>query len=166
MEDDTGLEDHRFEGPEREIHIRRKQVSLCRHKLQTRAYPKRNRVKRVWEPQEQLLEPEIPELDHEWLQLIQMEKAIEKYKNQLLETGIEHHEDLDEDSEPFWENGESLAKRDDHLGSGYLEYINVILDSFSRQSGNHRNPNDLILESLTPKYALARVRVTKDAARI
>jgi hypothetical protein len=144
VEDDTDLEDHSFEGPEREIHIRRKQVSLCRHKLQTRAYPKLNRVKKVWKPQEQLLELENPELDHEWLQLIQMERAIEKYKNQLLETGVEGHDDPDEDSEPFWEDEESLVKRDDHLDSGDLEYINVILDSFSRQSGNHRNPNDLI----------------------
>jgi hypothetical protein len=112
------------------------------------------------------MKPENPELDQEWLQLIQMERAIEKYKNQLLETGIERHEDPDEDSEPFWENEESLAKRDDHLYSEDLEYINVILDSFSRQSGNHRNPNDLILESLTPKDTLARIRITKDAARI
>jgi hypothetical protein len=30
------------------------------------------------------------------------------------------------------------------------------LNSFSRQSGNHGNPNDLRLKSLTPEDALAR----------
>jgi hypothetical protein len=95
-------------------------------------------------------------LDHEWLQLIQLERAIEKHKNQLLETVVEGHGDPDEDSEPFWEDEESLAKQDDHLDDGDLEYINVILDSFSRQNGNHGNPNDLKLESLTPKGAPVR----------
>jgi hypothetical protein len=156
VEDDANLEDHSFEGPEREIHIRRKQVSLCRHKLQSRAYPKLTKVKKVWQPQEQLLEPENPEFDHEWLQLIQMERAIEKHKNQLLETGVKGHGDPDKDSEPFWEDEENFAKRDDHLDDEDLKYINVILDSFSRQNGNHGSPNDLRLESLTPKDALAR----------
>ncbi len=110
MEEDTDLKDHNFEGPEQEIPIRRKQVRLCRHKLQTRAYPKLTKVKKIWRPQEQPLEPENPELDHEWLQLIQMERAIEKLKNQLSETGVKGHGYPDEDSEPFWKDKESLAK--------------------------------------------------------
>jgi hypothetical protein len=81
-------------------------------------------------------------LEHEWLQLLRMERAIKKHKNQPLETGIEGHGKLNEDGEPSWEDEESLAERDDHLDDEDLEYINVILDSFSRQSGNHRNPND------------------------
>ncbi len=40
VEDDVGLEHHRFEELEQNIPIRRKQVSLCRHKLQTLPYPK------------------------------------------------------------------------------------------------------------------------------
>ncbi len=105
---------------------------------------------------EQLLEPEDPELDHEWLQLIQMERAIEHHKNHLLENGIEGHWDPDEDRETFWENKESLAKRDDHLDDGDLEYINVILNSFSRDRGTHKNSNNSKLESFTPEDALAR----------
>jgi hypothetical protein len=35
-----------------------------------------------------MLEPETPELDHEWLQLIQLEKAIDKQKKLLLATEI------------------------------------------------------------------------------
>jgi hypothetical protein len=110
----------------------------------------------VLRPQEQLLEPEDPELDHEWFQLIQMERAIENHKNQLLETGVEGHWDPDEDHETFWENEESLAKRDDHLDDGDLEYINVILNSFSRQSCTHKNSNNPKLESFIPEDALER----------
>jgi hypothetical protein len=110
VEDDTGIKDHSFEVPERGRYLRRKQVSLCRHKLQGRAYPKIKKVKTVWRPQEQLLEPENPELDHEWLQLIQMERAIENHKNQLLKTGVEGRWDPDENHETFWEDNKSLAK--------------------------------------------------------
>ena len=56
------------------------------------------------------MEPEDLELDHEWLQLIQMEKAIENHKNQLLGTGAQGRWDPDEDHETFWEDEESLAK--------------------------------------------------------
>jgi hypothetical protein len=41
--------------------------------------------------------------DHEWLQLIQMEKMIEKHKHDLLRTGAPDHWDMDEDCETFWE---------------------------------------------------------------
>jgi hypothetical protein len=156
VEDDPNIEDHRFEVPGQEIILRRKQVSLCRHKLQGRAYPKVKKFKTVWRPQEQLLEPEDPELDHEWLQLIQMERAIENHKNQLLETGVKGQWNSDEDRETFWENEENLAKRDDHLDDGDLEYINVILNSFSKQGCTHKNSNYPKLESFTPKEALAR----------
>jgi hypothetical protein len=92
-----------------------------------------------------------------------MERAIERYKNQLLKTGIEGHEDPDEESKPFWENEESLAKRDDHLDSEDLEYINAILNSFSKQDGNHKTSNHLQLKSATPEDA--RARATEDAAK-
>ena len=71
--------------PEQGLLIRRKQVRLCKHKLKTRAYPKLTKVKKVWRFSEHSLEPENQDLDHEWLQLIQLEQAIEKQKNQLLE---------------------------------------------------------------------------------
>jgi hypothetical protein len=105
----------------------------------------------------QLLEPEDLELDYEWLQLIQMERTIENQKTQLLKNGVEGHWDPDEDRETFWEDEESPAnKPDDHLDDGDLEYINVILNSISRQDCNHENSDYLQLESFTPEDALTR----------
>ncbi len=60
-------------------------------------------------------EPETADLDHEWLQLIQLEKVIDEQKKLLLATETGDHGDLQEENEPFWEAGESLAKRSDHL---------------------------------------------------
>ncbi len=156
VEDHTIIRDHSFEVPGREIYLRRKQVSLCRHKLQGRAYPKVRKIKTVLRPQEQLLKPGNPEVDHEWLQLIQMERAIENHKNKLLETGVEDRWVPDKDHKTFWEDEESLAKQDDHLDDRDLEYINVILNAISRQSGNHRDSNNSKLESFTPEDALTR----------
>ncbi len=157
VEDDVGLEDHRFEELERKIPIRRKQVSLCRHKLQTRAYPKFTKVKKVWRSSEQILEPENPDLDHEWLQLIQLERAINRQKKLLLETEVGDHGDLEKDNEPFWEDGESLAKQSDHLNDEDREYVNNILNSFSRPICEHEGSNNLKLKNVTQEDALARM---------
>jgi hypothetical protein len=156
VEDDAGLKYQRLEELEREIPIRRKKVSLCRHKLQTRAYPKFTKVKKVWRSPEQILEPENPDLDHEWLQLIQLERAIDKQKKQLLETEVGDHGDPDEDNEPFWEDGESLAEQSDHLDDKDLEYINNILNSFSKPNYNHEGSDNFKLKTITPEDALAR----------
>ncbi len=157
MEDDTDFEDYNCRVLGREKYLQRKQVSLCRHKLQGRAYPKVRKVKTILRQQEQLPEPEDPELDHEWLQLIQMERTIRNQKNQLLKTGVEGHWNPDEDRETFWEAEESPAnKQEDHLDDGDLEYINVILGSFSKQHCDHKNSNGLKLESFTPEDALMR----------
>jgi hypothetical protein len=106
---------------------------------------------------EQLLELEDLELDHEWLQLIQMERTIENQKNQLLKNKVKGCWDPDEDRETFWTDEEGPAnKQDDHLDDGDLEYINVILNSISRQNCNHDKSNNLKLESFTPEDALTR----------
>ncbi len=68
-----------------------------------------------------------------------------------------HHGDLEEDNELFWEAGESLAKRRDHLDDEDLEYVNNILDSFSRPTNNHEGSNELKLTNATQGDALARV---------
>jgi hypothetical protein len=86
-----------------------------------------------------------------------MERTIENQKNQLLKNGAEGRWDPDEDRETFWEDEESPTnKRDDHLDDGDLAYINLILNSFSRQNYNHENSNNLKLESFTPEDALTR----------
>jgi hypothetical protein len=164
VENDVGLEYHRFEELERKIPLRRGQISLCRHKLQARVYPKSTKEKKVWRSPERMLEPENQDLGHKWLQLIQLEKAIDKQKKLLLATEIGDHRDPDEDNEPFWEDGESLAKRSDHPDDEDLEYVNNILNSFS--IANHKGSNDLKLKNVKrhPKRrAGARVRVTRDA---
>ncbi len=155
VEDDTDIEDHDFGVLGREKYLQRKQVRLCRHKLQGRAYTKVKKNHTVLTQPERLQEPEDPELDHEWLQLIQMEKTIANQKHQLLKTGAEDYWDPDEDRETFWEDEESPAnKRADHLDDEDLEYI--ILNSLSTQNGNHNNSNNLQLESFTTEDALMR----------
>jgi hypothetical protein len=103
MEDDTDFEGNKLEALGREKNLKRKRVSLCRHKLQGRAYPKVRKVKTIPGQPEQLPEQEDTDLDHEWLQLIQMEKMIETQKNKLLKTGAKDHWDPDEDREILWE---------------------------------------------------------------
>jgi hypothetical protein len=111
VEEDTDIKDHRFEVLGRDKFLQRKQVSLCRHKLQGRAYPKAKTTKTILRQPEQLINPEDLELDHEWLQLLQMEKAIENQKKQLLETRSENHWDPDKDRETFWEDEESPVNK-------------------------------------------------------
>jgi hypothetical protein len=102
------------------------------------------------------MQPENLELDHEWLQLIQMEKAIEEKKKQLRVTEAQNSWDPDKGHETFREDEGSFTERNNHLDDGDLEYINVILNSFSRDQGTHKNSNNSQLESFTPEDALAR----------
>jgi hypothetical protein len=92
---------------------KRKQISLCRHKLQGRAYPRHRKIKTAAEQQERLPEREEDEMDHEWLQLIQMEKLIEKHKHELLSTGTNVHWDPDNDHEASWETKQGPIKEED-----------------------------------------------------
>ncbi len=98
---------------------------------------------------------ETENLDHEWLQLIQMEKAIEEKKNQLRGTRARSRGDPDEDHETFWDDEESLTERNEPLDDGDLEYINNILNSFSRPIYNHEGSDNLELKTITPEDALA-----------
>jgi hypothetical protein len=102
------------------------------------------------------MEPEDLEFYHEWLQLIQMEKAIEEKKNLLWGTGAQNRWNPDEDHETFWKDEENFTERNDHLDDGDLEYINGILNSFTRNRGTHKHSNNSQLESFTPEDALAR----------
>ncbi len=80
---------------------------------------------------------------------------IANQKHQLLKAGVEDYWNPDEDRKTFWEDEESPAdKRTDHLDDEDLEYINVILNSLSTQNGNHKNSNNLQLESFTTEDAL------------
>ncbi len=55
---------------------------------------------------ERLPEREEAESDHEWLQLIQMEKMIEKHKHDLLKSEAQDHWNPDDDPEALWESEE------------------------------------------------------------
>ncbi len=110
MEDEHNIKNHCFEVLGREKFLQRKRVSLCRHNLQGRAYPTVKKTKTALRQQERLMEPEDLELDHEWLQLIQMEKAIEEKKNLLRETGAQNRWNPDEDHETFWKDEESFTE--------------------------------------------------------
>ena len=100
-----------LEEPEPVPSIQRKKVRLCRHKLQTRAYPKPTK-KKVCKSPEYNLEPKDQDLDHEWLQLVQMEKEIEKRRNQLREAAAGDRGEPDLDDLPF--EDEDLARQGEH----------------------------------------------------
>jgi hypothetical protein len=77
-----------------------------------------------------------------------MEKMIETQKNKLLKTGAKDH----------WEAEEGpVNEEDDHLDDQDLEYINAILNSFSRQKFNHGNSKRPKFENFTPEGALTRM---------
>jgi hypothetical protein len=102
------------------------------------------------------MEPEDLELDHEWLQLIQMEKAIEEKKNQLRGIDAQSRWDPDADHETFWDNEESPTEQNEPLDDGDLGYINEILNSFSRPIHSHESSDRLELKNTTTEDALAR----------
>jgi hypothetical protein len=67
---------------------------------------------------ERLPEREEAESDHEWLQLIQMEKMIEKHKHELLKAGTQDLGDEDDDFNELWEaEGGPVKEEDDTRAS-------------------------------------------------
>jgi hypothetical protein len=87
-EGDTDLEEEILEALPRN-NLKRKRISLCRHKIQGRAYPKWRNKKTTPKQHQQSPEPEEIDSNHEWLQLIQMEKLIENQKQELLKNGAQ-----------------------------------------------------------------------------
>jgi hypothetical protein len=131
-EDDTDLEYEQLEAQQR-INLKRKQISLCRHKLQGRAYPRFRKQKTTPDQPEQSPEQEGGESDHEWLQLIQMEKLIESQKQELLQNGAQDLQDEDDGWDEHQEaQGDPVKEEDASLDNEDLTYITAILDSFSR----------------------------------
>ncbi len=131
-ESDTDLEEENLDALPPN-NLKRKQISLCRHKLQGRAYPKcRNKTKNPTKPQQT---PDQEEIDsnHKWLQLIQMEKFIENQKQDLLKNGAQDLQDKDDAWDEQQEAEKDLVKEeDDSLDDEDLSYITYILNSFSK----------------------------------
>jgi hypothetical protein len=139
------------------INHKRKQICLCRHKLQGRAYPSFRNQKTTQEQPKQLPEREEVESDHEWLQLIQMEKYIERQKQEMLKNG---GQDLLDEDDAWGErqeaDGDPVKEEDDSLDNGDLAYITAILNSFSKPKFNRKESNDPELQPFTPEGALTR----------
>jgi hypothetical protein len=156
-EDFTGIatdEEEEELGKTSQSKPKRKRISLCRHKLQGRAYPRCRKIKSTPGQPEQLLEWEETESDHEWLQLIQMEKMIE---SKMLKNGGQKHWDLDDDRETLWDaKGGPVKEEDNSLDDEDLAYINALLNSFSKPRFNHANSNGPELPIFTPEGALTR----------
>ncbi len=114
---------------------KRKDVSLCRHKLQRRPGYR----SRTWkQPAERVTEFKEEDINDEWAQLREMEQFLAEQKRELLRQGIPESDDEDW-SGHHWpeENEDGLVKEEeDSLDDGDLTYITAILESFSRPKQN------------------------------
>ncbi len=135
------------------INHKRKWISLCRHKLQGRAYHRFRELKMTpKQPEQEEVEP-----DHEWLQLIQMERMIERQKQELPKNGAQDFEDEDDGWDELREAEEGPVKEeDDSLDDGDLTYITAILNSFSKPKLNCEQSSASELQPFTPEGALTR----------
>jgi hypothetical protein len=149
MQDDTDFEEEKFEALERNKHIKRKRVSLCKHKLKRRAYPKCRNKKMAQQLPQQFSGQKEVDLNYEWLQLIQMENFIENQKRELLENGAQ---DLHDDNEAWDEHQQterhSIEGEEDTLDDEDLAYITTILDSFAKPK---------LIDPVSPEGAPMRV---------
>jgi hypothetical protein len=137
------------------INHKRKWISLCRHKLQGRAYPRFIKLKMTPEQPERLPDREEVELDHEWLQLIRTERMIERQKQELLETGAQDLDGEDDDCYGLRETeGGPVKEEGDSLDDGDLAYITAILNSFSKPKFNCEQPSASELQKFTPEGTL------------
>jgi len=135
---------------------RRKQIRICRHKLQTRAYP-RTTEKKARQSTECNLEPETQDLQQEWLQLIQFEKEIEKRKNQLREAEAGDRGETELDDLLFDETDEELG----HLADEDLDWVKSIFNSSPSRTCYRQNSDQQKLISFTAKDAPTRVRTAQ-----
>ncbi len=106
------------------------------------------------------------DLEQEWLQLIQIEREIEKRRNQLRETEAGNQRDPDLDDLPLDEEDEDIAKQNERLEDGDLEWVNSIFNAFPNPTFYRQNSNQPKLKSITAKDALTRVHITNAAAKI
>jgi hypothetical protein len=107
---------------------KRKQVSLCWHKLQRRPGYR----SRIWkQPAERVTEFTEEDIEDEWAQLREMEQLLAKQKRQLLRHGIPESDDEDW-GDHLWpeENKSGIVKEeDDSLDNEDMTYITSILAS-------------------------------------
>jgi hypothetical protein len=129
MEDETDWEENKLEAMGREKNLQRKRVSLCRHKLQGRAYPKHRNRETTKRPPQPFTEEKKIDSSHEWLQLMQIEKFIETQKRALLKSGTPDLQDEDDAWDEHQEAGEDAVRvEEDNLDNEDLVYITTILN--------------------------------------
>jgi len=99
---------------------KRKHVSLCRHKLQKRANCQSRSWRSTTDQQPRIMKFEEGDTDHEWAQLREMEKNLERRKKELLGQGVQESDDDDSNYEDWGElqgpeeNENGLVKEDDN----------------------------------------------------
>jgi hypothetical protein len=132
--------------------LKRKDVSLCRHKLQRRPGYR----SRTWR---QLAErvTEFKE-DDEWAQLREMEQFLAEQERELLRQGIPESDDEDWSGQHWPEEDEDdLVKEEDNiLDNEDLTYITSILASFSKPKSHSGQPNELDCAIFAPEGAPMR----------
>ena len=126
--------------------------------MQTRAYPKTTE-KSARQSTERNLEPETQDLQQEWLQLIQVEKEIEKRKNQLREAEAGNRGETELNDLLFDETDEELG----HLEDEDLEWVNSIFNSSPSQTCYSQNSDPRKLKSSTAEDASTRAHRTSPA---
>jgi hypothetical protein len=135
---------------------KRKQIKLCRHKLQTRAYP-RTTEKKARQATLCNLEPDLPNLQQDWLQLIRVEKEIERQKVLLREAEAGNQTETELEDLLFDETDEELGSLDDED----LEWVKSIFNSSPRRTCYSQNPNYEKLKSLAAEDASTRARTVQ-----
>jgi hypothetical protein len=133
---------------------KRKQISLCRHKLQNRAHGQSRRWRQATDPQSKLSEFEEDDTDHQWAQLKNFETFIEKQKQEFFKHGFQ---DPDDDNDGWIEQPEpgydSVEEIDDSLDDNDMAYITAILGTFSRPKSNTNSTNASSYAEFTPEGA-------------
>jgi hypothetical protein len=135
---------------------RRKLIRTCRHKLQTRAYP-RTMKKKTRQSTKHNLDPEDQDLQQEWLQLIQVEREIEKRKNQLREAEAGYQGETELEDLLLDEADEELG----HLDDEDLEWVESIFNSSNSQTRYSQNSDQRKLKSAITEDAPTRTRAAQ-----
>jgi hypothetical protein len=119
-------------------------------------------MKTTPEQPERLPEREGIESDHKWLQLVQMERMIERQKQELLKTGAHDLDTEDNDWDGLREaEGGPVKEEDDSLDDNDLAYITAILGSFSGPNSNSKSTNASNYANFTPEGAPTQAQLTK-----
>jgi len=139
---------------------KRKNVSLCRHKLQGRiGYWSRNRTQSAYQPP-RITDFKGQDTNDEWAQLIKMERFLEEQRLELLQQGAQDSGDKSWNENEWTEElDENLdEEKDDSLEDEDITFITSVLDSLSNTRNGASTLNRTGYEILTPEGATARAQ--------